>query len=276
MPNVMYHFIGCDASLKGISLKKFRTQLSFLLKTYPRDEIVITFDHGTIDHIENAAPELEKRGIIGMFFILTMTQEEQRVPFIDKQRQIEAFLRYRLAEIMCAEIGIAYCPEDAQGYLSAFGFYSLEERYLRYLRDKILPKDVYEGFIGKHFKKMFGDENDFASLNYLNWHHVMELHKRGHIIGSHSHYHIGDKNDFSISMKLIEARTKQKMEYISYPNGIKNISDEDLDKLEIRKAYLSSGNSTYHYKVGRIDCNMLMPICTIANLEYTTDRSNLI
>lgn len=254
MPNVMYHFIGCDASLKGISIEKFRAQLSFLLKTYPRDEIVITFDHGTIDHIENVAPELDKRGITGIFFILTMTQEEQRVPFIDKQRQLEAFLRYKLAKIMCAELGIAYCPEDAIGYLSEFGFYSLEERYLRYLRDKVLPKDVYAGFIGKHFKKMFGDEEEFVSRNYLSWRHVVELHKRGHIIGSHSHYHIGDKNDFFHSKKLIETKIKQNVEYISYPNGIKNISDEDLDHLEIKKAYLSSANGTGRYGVGRIDC----------------------
>ena len=257
MPNVMYHFVGCDASLKGISLEEFRTQLDFLQKTYSRDDSVITFDHGTIDHIENAAPELDKRGIKGIFFILTMAQEEQRVPFIDKQRQIEAFLRNRLAKIMCTELGIVYRPEDAQGYLSEFSFYSLEERYLRYLRDKELPRDVYEGFVGTHFQKIFGDEKDFATRNYLNWHHVMELHKRGHIIGSHSHYHIGDKNDFSISKKLIEAKIKQKLEYISYPNGMKNISDEDLDNLEIRKAYLSSGSSTGPYRVGRIDCTML-------------------
>jgi|SRR2546422_441225 len=255
MPNIMYHFVGCDENLKGISLERFKAQLDFLQKTYSRDEIVVTFDHGTIDHVENVAPELERRGINGVFFILTMVPEEHKVPLVDKQRHLEASFRVELAKMLCADLDVNYNPEEAKGYLPEFSFYSLEERYLRYLRDRIVPGEVYDGFIGKYFQRVFGDEKNFASRKYLGWQHIVQLHKRGHIIGSHSHYHYGDKNDYSKSIKLIEGRIKAKVEYISYPNGIKRISDEDLENLGVRKAYISTENGIDPYRVERIDCN---------------------
>lgn len=255
MPNIMYHFVGVDENLKGISLENFKAQLDFLQKTYPRDEIVLTFDHGTIDHLEKAAPELERRGLQGIFFILTMVQEEHRVATIDKQRFLEARFRFELAKMACIEFKIDYNPEGAKEYLSDFSFYSVEERYLRYLRDKIIASEDYERFIGQYFIKIFGNEKNFASKHYLSWDHIVELHKRGHIIGAHAHHHIGDRNDYAQSLKLIEGKIKEKVRYVSYPNGIKSISDQDLRDLEITKAYISTENGIEPYRIGRIDCN---------------------
>lgn len=255
MSNIMYHFVGCDENLKGISLQNFKAQLDFLQSTYLREEIVLTFDHGTIDHLEIAAPELERRGIRGIFFILTMVPEEHRMLVIDKQRFLEASLRFELVKILCTELNINYNPQQAKEYLPEFSFYSLEERYLRYLRDKIIQREVYDHFIEKYFKEVFGDERNFASKKYLSWEHILQLHKRGHTIGSHSHYHDGDRNDYAKSIKLIEGKVKERVQYISYPNGIKRISDEDLEKLGVRKAYISTENGICPYKIGRIDCN---------------------
>ena len=255
MLNFMYHFVGRDENLKGISLEKFRLQLNFLQKKYSHEEVVLTFDHGTIDHLENVAPELERRDMKGVFFILTMIPEKHNVPLVDKQRFLEASYRTKLAKMMCAELGIDYHPEVAEGYQPAFGFYSAEERYLRYLRDKIVSVEVYGSFIGKYFKRIFGDEDAFVSREYLSWNQIAELHKRGHIIGTHSHAHYGDRDDYAHSIKLIENRVDAKVEYVSYPNGIKRISDEDLIALGIKKAYISTEMGTDPYRVGRIDCS---------------------
>lgn len=256
MPNIMYHFVGCDENLKGISLENFKAQLDSLKKAYSKDELAITFDHGTIDHLEFAAPELEKRGLQGIFFILTMVPEEHRVVTIDKQRFLEATFRMELARMLCAELHIHYDPREAEEYLSDFSFYSIEERYIRYLRDKIIAREAYDGFIEKYFKQAFGDEKSFASKKYLSWEHIVQLHKRGHVIGSHSHYHDGDKNDYARSINLIEEKIKEKVQYVSYPNGVKRISDEDLKILGITKAYISTENgSSEPYRIARIDCN---------------------
>lgn len=256
MPNIMYHFVGCDENLKGINLESFKAQLDFLQKTHRKDELVLTFDHGTIDHIEIAAPELEKRNIKGVFFILTMVPEEHRVAVIDKQRFLEASFRRELSRMCCTALKIEYAPESAKDYLSYATFYSLEERYIRYLRDRIIPEKDYESFIEKHFVKTFGDEKRFAVKKYLSWDHIVELHKRGHIIGAHAHYHLGDRDDYAQAIQLIEGKIKAKVECVSYPNGVKRIADEELAKLGIKKAYISIGNGISEpYRIGRIDCN---------------------
>ncbi len=257
MPNILYHFVGDYEKLAGISMEDFKKQLDFLQNKYTNKEIILTFDHGTIDHIENVAPELEKRGIRGFFFILTMIPEEHRVPSIDKQRYLEGQYRLELAKMVCDELYIYYNAEEAKDYLQEYRFYSLEERYLRYLRDNIIPTKVYDSVIGNMFCKVFGTEKDFCIRKYLSWHHIYQLHKRGHIIGCHSHCHYGDREDYAKSLELIEGVINEKPQYISYPNGIKRISDEDLVNLGIRIAYTSSEQVTYPYRTERIDCKQL-------------------
>lgn len=253
----MYHFVGCHESLKGISLDDFRRQLDFLQKNYSKEGFLITFDHGTIDHFNVAAPELEKRNIKGVFFILTMAQEEKKVHFVDKQRFLEAKQRRELAKLLCTEMGMAYKPQEAKDYLKEFCFYSLEERYLRFIRDTQISRESYDAFIDKHFRKVFGDEAAFAEREYLSWDHVIDLHRRGHIIGSHTHYHYGDKADYALSKKMIEEKIQDHLELVSYPNGVKRISDEELASLEITKGYYSRDVHEGPYGMGRLDCNQL-------------------
>lgn len=252
---MMYHFVGLDAALKSISFEDFCGQLDYLGRTYPPDEVALTFDHGTIDHIETVAPELERRGLRGIFFILTMVPEELRVPSIDKQRFLEADYRLELARMLCKELYIDYAPEQAQDYLAKYDFYSLEERFLRYLRDKVIPPRVFDSVIGTMFEKAFGDERAFCMRRYLGWHHIYQLHKRGHVIGSHSHYHYGDKTDYKRSLELINGVLGEKPRLISYPNGFKRITDEELRALEVETAYISSEPGVHPFRAGRADCN---------------------
>jgi peptidoglycan/xylan/chitin deacetylase (PgdA/CDA1 family) len=256
MPNLMYHFIGGDERLKGISLQGFRAQLDHLLRNHRREDVVLTFDHGTLDHIEVAAPELERRGLTGVFFILTMVQEEGRIPTIDKQRLLEVRLRSELAGMLCDRLRMPYRPEDAREFLAAFRFYSPEERYLRYLRDKVVPAKEYAEFIDALFRDAHGDERAFASKVYMGWDHVIQLQRRGHVIGSHTHHHYGDLGDFARSLELLEARLGQRPRCISYPNGWIRISHDELKNLRVDAAYDSSEtHAGGDYRLGRIDCN---------------------
>ena len=47
-----------------------------------------------------------------------------------------------------------YNPNTAKKYLKRFKFYSLEERYLRYLRNEKLSRKQYEKFIDKQKKSL--------------------------------------------------------------------------------------------------------------------------
>jgi len=257
MLNIMYHFVGCDESLKGISQGQFIEQLDFLQTKYAGGEFGVTFDHGTIDHIENVAPELERRQLVGLFFILTMVPDENKVPFIDKQRYLESLYRLDLAKMLCSDLNIDYRPEEAVSYSEYYKFYSLEERYLRYLRDKKLEEKAYCSFVDRQFEKKFGDETGFAKKNYLNWAQIKELRKRGHIVGAHGHYHIGDREDYAKSINLLEKNLNDKIEYISYPNGVKKVPDDELIKLGITTAFLSKENGADSFRTGRTDCMQL-------------------
>ena len=258
MLNITYHYVGGEENLKGISLENFTNQLDKVCKNYKKSDVALTFDHGTVDHIKYAAPELEKRGLKGLFFVLTMIPEEKRIPIEDKQRRLETLYRKELCKMLCNDLKISYRPEEAEKYLSWFTRYSLEERYLRYLRNKIVSKEKYFSFIDISFRNNFGDEKKFAEEEYLNWAQIIELDKRGHIIGSHSHDHIGDYYDFTKSINLIESKIRKKVGYVSYPNGVKKISNQDLKKLGIKIAYTTQEEKNdVPFQVQRLDCNQL-------------------
>ena len=91
MTNLMYHQIGSGKNSIGIELKKFRKQLDFFSKN--KNKFTLTFDHGTIDHYYHALPELDKKGLRGIFYILTMIHEDFTLPVEDKQRKLERILQ---------------------------------------------------------------------------------------------------------------------------------------------------------------------------------------
>ena len=92
----------------------------------------------------------------------------------------------------------------------------------------------------------------------MSWEQILELDKRGHIIGSHGHDHIGDNQDFTKSINLIENKIKKKVNYVSYPNGVKRISDQDLKKLGVKIAYTTQHEKHIApFQTQRLDCNQL-------------------
>jgi len=258
MLNVMYHYVGDKEDLKGISIKKFNDQLDKLTNEYKSSEFSLTFDHGTIDHYRDVAPELDKRGIKGFFFILSMIPEEKKMPIEDKQRKLEVLYRRELAKMLCENLSIEYNPNISKNYLNRFNFYSIEERYLRYLRDIQLSSSDYKNFIDNIFLKEFGEEVFFAEKDYMSWENISDLNNRGHIIGSHSHYHIGDREDYSKSIKIIKKKINKQVKCISYPNGKKKILDKDLIDLGIEIAYTTEPKQSLgSFETTRIDCNQL-------------------
>ena len=256
MKNMMYHLIGGKSSLKGLPLKKYIKQISDIKKNYGLSNVNFTFDHGTLDHYLYAAPQLEKIGAKGVFFILSGIPENSEIPIEDKQRRIESFSRKTLAKKLCYEFNINYKPTIAKNYLKRFKFYSLEERYLRYLRNEKINKKNYEKFISEAYKKKFADDIKYIKKNYMSWKHIKELSNRGHIIGSHSHLHYGDKKDFKMSIQIIEKKIKKKVDQVSYPNGKKIISDRDLNSLGVKFGYSTNVSKNKNkFRLPRIDCN---------------------
>lgn len=253
MHNMMYHFVGLDDKYKGTTLETFKYQLDFLQNNYSASEFTLTFDHGTIDHYDIVFPELEKRNLKGIFFIMTIVPEEGKVPAIDKQRFLEGNYRYDLSRLICNSLGVEYMPNESRSYQEHLTFYSIEERYLRYLRDKILSVQDFEELISSIFYDKFGEESEFAKKHYMSWDNIKELSAKGHIIGSHSHSHIGDYIDYKKSFELLSRNCDIDEKILSYPNGNNKLSDKELFDLKLRKAFIATVGGDSLYNMGRID-----------------------
>ena len=99
---------------------------------------------------------------------------------------------------------ISYNPNSCKTFRNKWKFYTLEERYLRFLRDRVLDLDDYKSIINKIFNEVVGTDKSFIKKNYLSWKQIKEISSRGHTIGSHSHYHIGDFRDYKHSLKILK------------------------------------------------------------------------
>lgn len=262
---VMYHFVMDQThilpALKTITVKGFQEQLDYLCEHYKplvlenihgsfyssngEDSgkfFLLTFDHGTRDHLEIVLPELVKRNLTGYFYIMTCIPEEKKIPVIDKQRYVESHFStytdfYQQFYRQCLEIEPGLQEEiepnsnnlsAARKYLTRFTFYSDHERLFRKVRDFHLPPQLFEELFCEMFKKIFGEEDRFVKSNYLSWEDIQTLQDQGMVIGTHGHEHIfyTSKNvnescsDVEKSIGLLRERLQnEKINSITYPNG---------------------------------------------------------
>ena len=100
---VMYHYVlprdpAPPRGIRPLFVDEFEHQLDALGERYDivhpveflrrieegavsaKPACMLTFDDGTRDHLEVVAPILEKRGLRGLFFVLSWPIEERRMP----------------------------------------------------------------------------------------------------------------------------------------------------------------------------------------------------
>ena len=69
---------------------------------------------------------------------------------------------------------ISYNPNSCKTFHKAEILHTLEERYLRFLRDRVLDLDDYKSIINKIFSEVVGTDKSFIKKNYLR----LETNKR--------------------------------------------------------------------------------------------------
>lgn len=263
--SVMYHFVeNLDRvsfpGLKGLTAAQFRGQLDYLLRhhtpvgtgellravrgegTLPDNGFVLTFDHGTRDHLEIALPELCRRGLDAFFFVMTATPELGTVPAIDKQRLLEGrFAEYDRFLDRFSAVSARCFPDrrdrlapteanlaSAADYLPHLPFYSTPERFFRRLRNELLSTDEFAAVIDELFAEEFNDKREVARTWYLDWDECRALVDAGMTVGSHGHHHLiyaADirrryQDDVRISFDLLRERLGGRcINAFSYPNG---------------------------------------------------------
>lgn len=252
----------------------------FLSKTLT-NEICFTFDDCLKCHYDIALPILEKYNIKAFFFIHTCV--------FDMKDKLNIYSYFR--NCYYDEINIFYKEfynklktkfnykhldylDNARNYLNKFSFYTNEDRLFRYIRDNIISIEEYDIIMNKLildknidiidlYKKINMDENDISIL-----------HKKGHIIGLHSHSHLinMDKLNYDIQKKEYEKNYKilQKLgikcDVVAYPCGrYNNFTIQVLEKLKISLGFISKINDKKYtdFSISRIDSTNLIKYINI-------------
>ncbi len=163
------------------------------------NEICLTFDDALLCQFEVAYPVLKRRGLRAFFFICSS-------PFNNEPDNLEIFRYFRTVSFddinqfyriffkrVMNDGEVDYTAEKALynqlDYLSVLPFYSNEDRWFRYLRDRVLGKKKYEKLMIKMMCDFNFNMDEVVSELWMTNQHLSELFCDGHTIGLHSYTH---------------------------------------------------------------------------------------
>jgi peptidoglycan/xylan/chitin deacetylase (PgdA/CDA1 family) len=235
---VMYHYVRDDQGLHAFSPKRFREQLRWLADRYRfvgLDEVLeesdeprctLTFDDGLGDGYRNALPIMDEAGAKGAFFVSTAVLKERRV--IPTQKR--ALLLSRIGPDAVID---AYNRRVPAHYRINEGrtmdeYNEPRVSQLKYLLDHMefdLSDRVIDGIFAEHF-----DEDAVFDDLYLTADELLDLDRRGHVVGSHGHAHrwLGNlyaddqKRDLEMSVDILTSLLGHHPRWITYPFGSRN------------------------------------------------------
>lgn len=159
----------------------------------------LSFDDALLCQVDVAVPILERRNIKAFFFVYSS-------PFHDDPDPLEIYRYFRTVEFDDVDafygeffaqaervIGDrypvahgAFVPEE---YLAAFPFYSVNDKWFRYLRDRVLSKTEYDLIMDGLMDNHEFDRRAASAKLWMNESHLVSLRNFGHKIGLHSFSH---------------------------------------------------------------------------------------
>ena len=131
-----------------------------------------------------------------------------------------------------------------------YPIYSSEDIEFRFIRDKILNKKEYDNILRVMMRSKKTNEKKLSLNLWLNNNHLVNLKKKGHVIGMHAYNHpykLGElnykdqKKELTKNYNHLKKVTECKPISISYPNGSFNKDTiRILKSLNISTAFISS------------------------------------
>ena len=217
MKSIMYHYVRNSNKempfFRYLSIDNFKKQLDYFEKEYGfisydelnnfmednslhetiKNKVLLTFDDGFIDHYKYVYPELQERGLFGLFYIPTGVYENKKALDVHRihfllgryggKRLIEA-IENKIENHMVKEEEYvvfkktAYIDQDNDFYTQEFK--KIFNYYIKY--------EYRENLMDELVKEFSSDEEIFNNL-YMNIEQLKEMQDNGMIIGSHSVNH---------------------------------------------------------------------------------------
>lgn len=297
---VMYHYVRDGAGTKFPAIRAlppdyFRLQLDWLQRTHhvvsiqeferavlgggtlPDDAAILTFDDGFVDHYETVLPELQARGLDGVFFLSRdACVAPQRVLGVHKTHFLiaalgaERFGREVLAEtrLATASVGAAVFGRDSWD--------AADERVIKNLLNVDLPYEDADRVLDALFARHLGDEAEFARGLYLNEAMVQVMSRAGMTFGYHTRSHrmlsrlstVDQSRELADGVGWIRDLTGQERVPFCYPwGGVRTYTAETRDLLAQHGYALAFNtvrrrihpNRDGRYELPRIDTRDLPP-----------------
>lgn len=163
------------------------------------NDICLSFDDALLCQYDIAVPILEKRGIDAFFFVYSSV-------FSGKPDNLEVFRYFRTNSFDCidnfylqffelveGELKSEYVEHrkvyDCINYLEPFPFYTENDKWFRYLRDKVLSTLQYENLMYQLMDDKAFNPKSVVSKLWMSEENLKNIAGRGHLIGLHSFSH---------------------------------------------------------------------------------------
>lgn len=242
-------------------------------RIHHKEKYIFSFDDSLKDHVF-AANELEKNNILGQFFINTLPIIDRKILGVHKLHLM--FGKYESSELIKTvskyedfSLKNVKIPTYKKYQLKN----SLDKDHVTKLKLKIFLNEKKNVLVvNKIFNFFFSKSQQKKILNefYLNEDDVINIDKKGMIIGGHSHSHkrlsslstIDQAKEIKKNIFYLSKILNKKIEYFASPFGDKNSYNKNTIKI-LKK------NIKYHfttetkdkkktnYKIPRINCNQL-------------------
>lgn len=232
-----------------------------LSSSLEKDDICLSFDDALLCQYEVAFPVLEERNIKAFFFIYSSPLNNQ-VDYLEIFRFFRT-ISYETIDEFYADFFSIYKIENFNeflkekekynnlDYLSAFEFYSNDDKWFRYIRDQVLTSESYQAIMLKLLEKKDFDMEAAMSQLWMTDEHISALNSKGHILGLHSYNHPMTIQKLSYSEQQLEYKEnydhlkkvigETKIITMSHPCG--NYNQDTLKVLKdmgIKVGFLSS------------------------------------
>lgn len=244
----------------------------------PERSILVTFDDGLREQVENAVPVLEALGIPALFLVNTAPVAEGRVSAVHQIHLLRSSLPPRdfserldrHARAQGVELDLA---EEGENALHQYRYDPPDVARLKYLLNFLLTPWSRDRLVQACFDEVFpGQEEEISRRLYMGLDLLRLLGSRN-LLGTHAHEHLPlgqlpparAEELIRLSVQHLEAWTGRRPFALSYPYGGPTSCPAELvptaGRLGIDFALTMerAGNQvlTRPYHLGRFDCNDL-------------------
>lgn len=275
----MFHYVKEYSNYYYFDKKRFEEIVKYFSKKYnvislkdyryidkkSDNNIMFTFDDGTLDHYENVYPILKKYNCSGLFFITSSIITENPLDIQIIHKLLEKVSLDELYSELCNQI--KYYDIDINKLFLKKTLDNNKMAFFKQMLQYILPEKVRKDILLLLTKKYEIDTD--TNHIYIGIDKLKKMKKNGMYFGIHTVSHprlsllnydkqkeeIYNNMNFLLKEKLIDNDLK----CIAFPYGdYDNNTIKIMKELDINYGFkIDNIKSDYDFLIGRIDCNVL-------------------